>query len=591
MEIFQRSKEPTGKNSLVIAEMFRALLPAQILATATSSLSGVVNGLLIGNYLPQAGMVAMGFVAPVTTLLGALSGVITGGARVLCGRAMGEGNAEKINSIFTLSVLLLTLIGAALTYVGYRFCVPLAGILGAQGELVDATAQYIRGFALGIIPTLLTPCFMVFLQMGNASTYSLMGAVVLAAASLGLGLLNLEVLRGGVFGMGLSVSLAQVVSMVFLILRFVIDKNMMHFRLRGLPVGLAGSIVVIGFPTTLAIILYSLRNTMLNGVGLYFGGADGVAALAILNSVGGFIDAFVAGIGAVVIMLASVYIGVKDEKSLEALGSYVLRFGLILNGIKIAILIFIAKPIAILFGSAGAQVSITSNLLIIYSFSAIPNAFLQVEMSTHVCAGRVRMVSIIYLFGCIIIPISLAYGLGFLFGLNGAWLCYVLTDVLVVLILRVIAWKKNGHFPMRMHDLLWLPQNLEDNLSISLRTVEEARTAAQRASEFCLSHGVDEKRSSHCGLCVEELSVNVVEHGFTKTRRGRRSVDIFLCVTDGEVQLRMCDNAPRFDPHSKPIAFDPENPTKNLGLRVVAGLAKDLSYQATFGMNVVTIVL
>ena len=46
-----------------------------------------------------------------------------------------------------------------------------------------------------------------------------------------------------------------------------------------------------------------------------------------------------------------------------------------------------------------------------------------------------------------------------------------------------------------------------------------------------------------------------------------------------------------FDPKSKLKIVDTEDPVKNIGIKLVSKLAKEMNYQTTFGMNVLTIVL
>ena len=93
------------------------------------------------------------------------------------------------------------------------------------------------------------------------------------------------------------------------------------------------------------------------------------------------------------------------------------------------------------------------------------------------------------------------------------------------------------------------------------------------------------------GLCREEMAANIVEHGFKKGRKKDHSINIFACVENDEVLLRLRDNCEKFDPNTKLKMYTDDDPTKNVGIKMVSKIAKEMNYQTTFGMNVLTIKL
>ena len=60
-----------------------------------------------------------------------------------------------------------------------------------------------------------------------------------------------------------------------------------------------------------------------------------------------------------------------------------------------------------------------------------------------------------------------------------------------------------------------------------------------------------------------------------------------MLVKDGTVILRMRDDCVPFDlrERAKNSAFDPEHPEKNVGIRLVMGMAKDIAYTNTMNTN------
>lgn len=592
MTIIQEKTSGNAYSRTIILQWFKRLLPAQILSSATAALGSIINGLVVGNCLPAEAMVALGFVVPLTAMMGAIAAVISGGGRIMCGQYMGRGELEKLNDVFTATIVLGVVIGAVLSTVGLVFSVPLARLFGAAGETTAATAEYIRGLALGFIPTLLVPGLMVLLQMVNQIGYAFASTLVLAGVNLLAGLLNVKVFQGGIFGMGVANSAAQLITALFLLFRFVQKKNLMRpGKVKGNG-ELYRKMVALGSPVALANVLYATRNVVINSLALRWGGTEAVSSLAILNSAMGPFDAVNVGVAATALILASVFAGEKDNKSMELLLKTSFAVGLLCAFAKIAVLGAGGKWLAMLFGARDALVTDAYVLMMLYSLSMPLNMLVATMLSAHQALGRVKMSNTVYVFNAFVFPLTWTFVTGRFVNLTTMWLSYAMAEVFTLMLLTGICWKKRGHFPNTFADWLWMEEPGEvHKFSLSLRSMEQVLTVSEQLVEFCSAHGIDRRRSKLCGLCAEEMAGNVVSHGFTKSQRKDLAVDLFACCDDGQVTLRIRDNAPAFDPHTKLGTFNPEDPCKNVGIRMVTGMAKETNYQTCFGLNVLSIKL
>lgn len=577
----------------LVRQVFKTLMPIQVLSAATPTLTSILTGILIGNYLPPEALVALGFVVPLNSLLGALSAIVSSGARILCGRYIGRGEIKKLDYAFAASMISLVALGVVLTLVMLFMPSSLASLLGAEGTAVAATAEYIRGLGIGIIPLLVVPCLMVFLQMEDDSVYALLATVVLAVCSLLFGIINLRLFDGSIFGMGIASSVSQFVTLIFLGVHIARSKTLMKFDMKGVSMKLVRRMVVIGFPAAFCMILYSLRNMALNTFALRFGGDTSVAALAILNSVAGPFDAVNVGFGAVVLMFGSVIVGERNNELLKALFKTSLKLGIIICGIKGIVFAALSKPFAILFGAEGALVGEATLLLALYATTMPLNAITQTFVATYQNLGKLRYINVLYIFSCIVFPLCCSMLLGPVFGSTGVWLCFGISEFLAVTVLFTVPWIKLRRISLDPQRLLMLEEKGSDapKLSIPISTLSEAIGSSEAVVEFCKANGVDSRRCMLSGLCCEEMAVNVVTHGFKKSSKKDLAVEIFALIEDGGVTLRIMDNAVRFDPAEKLKYTDPDDPCKNIGIRMVSKIADDMEYRSTFGMNVLRIKL
>ena len=87
---------------------------------------------------------------------------------------------------------------------------------------------------------------------------------------------------------------------------------------------------------------------------------------------------------------------------------------------------------------------------------------------------------------------------------------------------------------------------------------------------------------------MEEMAGNVVSHGFTKDDK-EHSVDVRVVHKDGDLILRIKDDCVPFDPGERQSIVESDDVLKNIGIRMVFKLAKDIQYQNILGLNVLTI--
>ena len=66
-------------------------------------------------------------------------------------------------------------------------------------------------------------------------------------------------------------------------------------------------------------------------------------------------------------------------------------------------------------------------------------------------------------------------------------------------------------------------------------------------------------------------------------------MEIRVVHKDGSVILRARDDCVAFDPLERMKTSDQNDLAKNVGLKIVVGLAKSVEWQSIFGMNVLTI--
>ena len=581
-----------NNKSNVIKEMYWKILPVQYLSLIAACLCNIVNGIIIGNYLSSNSMAALGFVMPITIIVSALASIFASGAKIVCGRLIGRNENDKIKNIYSCVVFFTVLLAAIITFVTFYFADSISSLLGAKGELVELTSLYIKGLAIGFIPTMLVPNFMAFFQITNDNNISLISAIVLTICNLTFSLLNVNVFNGGLFGMGLSTSLAQLCSMIFLVTYIKLKKKILKFHKDYINKQDSVSVVKLGSPSALANVFYSIRNIVFNSQALSLAGTTAVSSLAIMNTSCGIFDSINIAQGTVVTMLASIFAGEKDKESLKKLYKISLLFGVIIGFVKIIIIYLFGRQFVTLFGAEGAVYEESYRLYVIYSLAMPVNMITVTMLAIYQSLEKVTFTNIMYALNAIGIPLFCCFALAPNMGIDIVWASYTLAEIVVVAFMYIYPLFKKKN-PIKFEELFLLDSSFDgsNKMSITVKNIDDVVRVSKQVEEFCKSHNIDSKRSMMSGLCLEEIAGNVVEHGFTKSKKKNHSIEIFVQCENDEVSMRIRDDAPYFDPSTKLGAFNPDDPCKNIGIRLVNKVAKEMSYQTYFDMNVLSVKL
>ncbi len=176
-------------------------------------------------------------------------------------------------------------------------------------------------------------------------------------------------------------------------------------------------------------------------------------------------------------------------------------------------------------------------------------------------------------------------------GMTGVWLAQLFGNLFCTLVVFTCAWVYNKKPPFSFDRMMCLPKGFgvpdENRIDISIHSIDEVINISERVWDFCLNHGVS-RRSTYCAsLCVEEMAGNIVLHGFDG--RQDRNLDARVSLIRDEVVISLKDDCKAFNPTEAAKIFDPDDITHNIGLRLAAAISGEMSYQNTFGLNVLTI--
>ena len=582
----------------MIRKLFRQMIVTQIVSSMTVTLCMLIDSVMIGRFLGVDAMAAYGFTQPVLLAFAAPGAMISAGVQVVCGRTMGSGDREGTDACFTVSTAVTLLIAALGLVFVLLFAGPLCTLLGAgepgpDNPVFALTKDYLTGFILGV-PAFLTAQLMVpYMQMSGSRTRLVTAVLLMTVSDVLFDLLNVLVFHGGTFGMGLASSLSYYVAVAVGLGYFLHRDCVFHLRRDGLRRDMLRAILAGGVPTVINQLSLVLLVFLLNRILRTTGGNLAVAAYSVISTVSNLCYAFSSGIASVALMLASIFSADEDRSSLCALMEILRRSAISVLAAVTGVVLLCARPMAALFlADDPAALSLAAKGLRLFSLCLVPCALNTGLKFYYQGIGRVRLMEAISVLQNFALPALAAIALGALIGTTGVWLCFVCGETAALLLLCLYVWRKNGRVSLAAADFALLPAAFgaaaEDCLECTVHSIQEAADASARAVDFCRRHGQDETTSALIGLCIEEMTCNIVRHGFTQDNK-QHSIDVRLVIRGDDRLIRIRDNCARFDPTHYLALHRGGDPAAHMGIRMVMASAREASYLNTFGLNNLTL--
>lgn len=578
----------------ITRRLFFSMIPIQILLVMCGGINVIIDSAFASNLIGSDAMAVTGLYGPLAKVLDTVNTLIFCGSQLLCGKYLGENTVKRAKGIFTLDMMIMTIIGAVSTLL---FCFTpdmLANVFaGSTNPLHGGLVQYLKGLGPGVIPFLLGTQLTSFLQLEKKEKLGYIGIAGMFISNSICDYTFIKILGLDVYGLGLATTVSNWVYFIILAVYFISGKAVFSLDFSSLNLRDTGDILVNGLPAAGTQFMLVVRGILLNNLIFRIAMEDGLAAFTAVSSFGYIYWAVPAGITSAFISLASIYTGEGDRSAIELLLKIYLKKALLMETVVSVILAMLCYPLTNLYfhDPSSAVYMMTMTGFIIFPLSSPLSAIIVGMRDLWRCMKYQTAVTVLVIADGIVGTLLMSYVLAHYFGMLGIWLGQFTGGLLVVLAVYILAWIHEKKMPLKISSLCCYPEGFgvseDSRLNISIHSMEEVMNISQSVIDFCKDKGIDNVTSFRAGLCVEELAGNIVKHGFTG--KANSVVDISVIKTEEGLQMKFKDNCRHFNPEEIDAIFDPEDPVRNIGIRIVRKVCRSMEYYPLLGLNVLTI--
>lgn len=573
------------RNDYIARKTYYSFVIVSILSSLTATAGMLIDNILVGRYLGSEALGAMGIVGPVSLVFSAIGNICAGGGGTRAAQALGRGDREQYCQIFTTNTLFVLAAGAILTFVGMLYAPRIAIVLGAKDVLLEPTTDYLYGFFLGTLPTILLSAMMGFIRMDGSPKLPLICIGVMSVSNIVLDLMMVHIFQLGMFGMALATTISYYLAVATALTHFLKkDSKLKIVSPKGFFTDLSKTIFT-GLPTAISRISDTLKVMLLNHLLVTYVSVAAVTALNIRTTTSNFLGAVVLGIGQAATPTIGMFFGEEDRTAMKDTLKTTLKLGLVINGVLAALLLIFPAFFAQLLGVTDESLLNMTVIAIRLFGLGIPVQLINsVLLNYYQCTEKVAMATMICVLQSLVYTLLFSYILIRPMGASGVWLAFLLGEVLTLLTTGMILMIKNRKVPQSLNDLMMLDKNFggdpKDRLEISIgNSMEDVMRISTGIYRFGADCSLSLENLNTLSLFIEELAGNVVQHAFKPGEK--RWLDLTIIDKPEKLIIRIRDNGTPFDP----LAYLNTGEMKGFGLLIIQKLAQSIEYRRNMGLN------
>ena len=368
------------------------------------------------------GLAALNIAIPGYSLVNATGLMVAMGGAVRYTIAQSQGQKKQAHEIFTKTMLTGWFFAAIYLLMGIFLATPFASLLGAEGEILPMTADYLRMMLLFGVFFISNDMMLAFVRNDGAPRLAMIGMICGSLTNVVLDYVFIFPLDMGLFGAALATGISPAVSMCVMSIHVWKKKNGFAFcRVKEVAKsGLLFYLLILSITGNTGVAAYGvIANIALVGTAVYTGLSQGTQPLV------------------------SQYYGKRDHHSTRKLYGFAISSALLLGAVMIAIAWGFTEPLVSVFNGEGNEAlqTMAEEGLRLY-FIGFLFAGINIVSAVYLGAVEQPMPSFfIAMTRGVVAILIFAFLLSALFGMLGIWLAFPAAEGATCLLTAVFMWR------------------------------------------------------------------------------------------------------------------------------------------------------
>ena len=499
------------RNFKLINRKFRELLFPTIAVSIAGNFSILIDAFLISSILGSQNLAIIQSIEPLVMLISVVYWMIGLGGSILCSIEKADFNDDKANTIFTVSLISVVLIGIIISVLVLLSPNTFSQIICNSDSLRPFVDQYLVTYIIGVPFLCYTACVAYFIKSYGFIRLQFLAFLMANVINICCDVIFMKYLNLGIAGAGLATSVGFIISAMFISYYFISPKK--SIKIIKVKASLFAkslkNICKSGFATSSVNFYDSFRTAIINSLLTAMIGTVGLEAYNMCNNIQFLVMIFIFGVIQSIVPIVSVYFKEEDfrgvayvcDKSMKLVVGLSIFFSL-------SFIVFPQVSLYLFNVKDPNSTPVVLNAVRLVSLSFICYAINKLYVYYAQSAQYTKLSNAVSFIEGLVLPIAFACIFSYIWGVNGIWISFTITELSTVLCIFLYSRYKSK----KTNDVtgFFLIKN-DSNTSVFEYTIhgnmDDALNLSKKVREV-LSYS---QLSETVGSAIEELLVNIIK--------------------------------------------------------------------------------
>lgn len=386
-----------------------------LIGNLAQQLYSTVDSIVVGNYVGDEALAAIGASGPIVNLLLVLFMGISVGASIMVSQFYGAKEKDKLSATMGTTITATFVVSLIIMVVGPLITHPIMSVLDTPADIYDMTCEYMIIIFLGFMGSGYYNIISGVLRGLGDAIMPLVFLLVACGLNTVLDLWFVAGLQWGVAGAAWATIIAQAISGALCLLRLLNMKDTLTITAKSLipNKALLWRLIKLGLPSGLTQAIFSFAMIIVQSLTNSFGTAV-IAANTVVMRVDGFAMMPNFTFGTAMTTYAGQNIGANRMDRVEKGTKEGLKLGLSVSTILVVLILLFGKYLMRMFTSTPEVIELGQQMLFTLAVGYIAMAVTQILSGVMRGAGDTMTPMWISIITTVVVRVPVAYGLEFL---------------------------------------------------------------------------------------------------------------------------------------------------------------------------------
>lgn len=566
----------------LLSSKFKEFFLPTLMTSMAGNICLFIDSIIVSFLIGAVNLSAIQVASPLITFVNLIYWMVGLGGSVLCSIAKSEFDEDKSNSIFSVSIISLIVLGIIVLILGLLTKGTLIPMLTTSKQIIPLVDSFFTVLLFGM-PFL---CYLMslsyFVRADGLPNLAFRSILLSNVVNIIMDFVYIKVFGLGIGGAALATATGYAVGSIYVSTYFFkSERTLKFYKLSKIKLHNAlnyfKDISISGFSSASTQLFFTVQLIIYNAVIGVVLGKYGLTAYSVCRNCSFIIYIFLIGASQTMSPIVSVYYQEGDYSGVDFVVKKALKIALVSSIVLILVFTLVPQTVLTLYSVHDPDViPVVVNALRIFmiSFVGVAVTFLFTFYAQAIKRNKLSLsTSIIDGF---IAPISLLFILNAIIGSNGIWLSFVGAEVITIIYIfistRYISKKTNGEYGGFFINKK-IPNGDVLDLTIS-SDLKETVEVANDVEKYLKDLGIDDRKSMIVSLSIEEMLGNIIN-----TNENLDTIDVLVKIQEEHILVGIKDQGIEFNPviENENLEFD--------NITILNKIADKIDYSRVLGLN------